>query len=395
MIRGQRDTANTLADRIVVEMEDKIWRLEGAADVAPLTVLTMGNIGKKKQQVYDDEYHWLEQLPMPRTDAINNVAGYGAGAVNLVVDNSNIFNGSAVEGGQVIRFARTSEQALVTGTNDVTNTITVIRGYGQTAAAPLVDNDVIQVLGTAYKEGFNAPESVVMQPDKVSNFVQRFSETVTGTATADSLKAYGGKIRPEDRAEKGREYLKQMERNFLLAEPYQDNTNFNHPNNITGGLNYFVQTNRFNSAGALTADLWEQYLLMAFRYGAKRKLFVTSDLVGSQINKFGRQALQVVPKEKSFGVAINTYYMGPYIVDVVIDKILSDDAYLSGMGFMVQLDHLDMVYMKSDDGKAGDTRLRIGIEPEASHGYIDEWCGDLGFRIRLELLHSLIYNVTA
>jgi hypothetical protein len=141
----------------------------------PLTAL----LSKLASQGTDDpEFNWWEKgLPTQRT-LINNGAGYASGATSIVVDDGSIF-----KKGHVVMVERTGEIMFVTA-DPSTNTLTVSRGKGETAAAAIVDDDPLLIIGTVYEEGADSPNIVTYSPTKVFNYCQIFRTSLGQTRTA-------------------------------------------------------------------------------------------------------------------------------------------------------------------------------------------------------------------
>ena len=139
--KGARTSSTGIASsRLKVDMGDlhKLEDNEGAL------MVTLAQIGKKPAMAKEVDWHTSELRP--KFDRIDEGAGYLAGDTTLTVD-----NGSYFQVHDNVKFTRTGEVARVTGVagNDITGT----RSWGATAAAALVDDDEILILGPAYPEG--------------------------------------------------------------------------------------------------------------------------------------------------------------------------------------------------------------------------------------------------
>lgn len=129
-VQGLLATNDILSNSIVIDMSDTIAELE--PDEAPLTVFLM-KLAKENAQSYKVE--WLENRGRAHWTQVNNGAGYADSATSIVVD-----DGTIIAVGDNVKVARTGEVMRVTAVS--TNTLTVTRAFGETAAAAINDNDL-------------------------------------------------------------------------------------------------------------------------------------------------------------------------------------------------------------------------------------------------------------
>lgn len=111
---------------------------------------------------------------------INAGAGYAAGILVFVVDST-----ANLLPGMTMLLPRTNEIVLIASVDSATQ-VTVVRGFGSTAAAAILDNDLFFQVGTAFEEASNRPQSSIIMPTRVVNFTQIFRNT---WAISDSLRA--------------------------------------------------------------------------------------------------------------------------------------------------------------------------------------------------------------
>jgi len=100
-------------------------------------------------------------------------AAYGAGVTSIVVTTGTNL-GTAVSDlvifkpGHVILDQLTNEQMLVTAFDGV-NTLTVVRGFGTTAAASIALSDPLLIIGNSFAEGSGYATSIQYQPSAPFN----------------------------------------------------------------------------------------------------------------------------------------------------------------------------------------------------------------------------------
>jgi len=376
IIAGIRSTGNIEQRQRKVDMSDVIAQLQPSA--APLTVLLMK---LQKRTCYNPRFEWLEDDLAARWDQINNAAGYTATATSLIVDNAIYFTPR-----DVVKVPRTGEAMLVTSVAVATNTITVIRGYGTTASAALVDNDYLVILGNVNQEGAASPEIKTTRVVSKFNYTQIFRKPFGTTGTAQSSELYGGPDLAYQRKKMGIEHSIDIERAFLFGEPKEDLTQ-PQPQRMTGGVMYFITSNRYNVNGALTDAKLEDFCRMLFKYGSDVKFLFCSPIVLSAISSLARDRLQLVPRDQTYGLSI-TRYVSPHGELNIVKHRLLETAY---DGYAIGLD-LKNLYYRPLDGR--DTTLRTNIQANDVDGELDEYLTEAGLQLTLEKTHGIMYGVT-
>lgn len=377
MISGLRNTNNILADKRVVDMSKEIALLEPNA--APLTVLMKRIEGKKKIAI-NPKYNWMEDELAPRWDAVNYSTGYTAGDTSIVVDNGTYF-----KIGDVIKNATSGEQMLVSGVSS--NTLTVTRGWGTTSATTVANNDVITILSNASAEGSSAPSMVTTKEVAKTNYIQTVRTPFGVTGTEDASEMYGGKDLAYLTKKAGIEHSKDLERALLFGEPKEDLTGAT-PRRFTGGLNYFITTNRQDASGTLTESEFETFCRTIFRYGSNKKVLLASPIVVSAINTWAAGKLQTVPADKTYGIDVKEYLTGHGTLLVVKHNLLEQS--YAGMAFAIDTDYISVRTMKGRD-----TQLKTNIQANDADAREDEYMTDLGFQLELEKAHGVLYGVTS
>jgi len=377
MITGTRNTHNILAAKRVVDMSNEIALLEPNA--APLTVL-MKRIDGKKKTAINPKYNWMEDELAPRWDAVNYSTGYTTGATSIVVD-----NGSYFKVGDVIKNCNTGEQMLVSDVS--TNTLTVTRGWGSTAAATVTDNDVITILSNASAEGSTMPTLKTTKEVEKTNYIQTIRTPFGVTGTEDASEMYGGKDIAYLQKKAGIEHAKDIERVLLFGEPKEDTTGTT-PRRFTGGLNYFITTNRTDASGTLTETEFETFCRTIFRYGSKKKVLLASPLIVSAINSWAGGKLDTVPSDKTYGIDVKEYLTGHGTLLIVKHDLLEQS--YAGYAFAIDPEYLSIRTMKGRD-----TKLYTNIQANDEDSRKDEYRSDVGFELKLEKAHGVLYGVTS
>jgi hypothetical protein len=397
VLTGQRTTLNVASVQRAVDVHKPILLLE--PDSAPLTVF-LNNIynGGRRRATINPEFSWVNDKSLARFDAINNGAGYASGATSLVVDNGDIF---AV--GDLVKVPRTGELLYVTAV--ATNTLTVTRGAGTTAAAALNDNDVLLVVGVADEEGALSKSARIVNPTKVTNYTEIKKRSIESSNTWLSS---SNQTSPDDWTHQAKkasiEHNKDKEYSFLFGEPKETTGPNGKPLRYTGGLDYFLTQNRQSAPNPVTEADFSAFLRKVFRYGSKRKVMFASSLLISVLNQFAAGKLNTFVGAQSYGVEVSEW-ISPFGRLTLVNHPLLESATPSGTtggygerGYVVDFNGDDVAYRYLDgDGPGGsrDSRVYPNRQEPDRDGRKDELIGECGLMAGEPEKHGVYYNVIA
>lgn len=386
-IQGTRTTLNIEQSRRIPDVDDKIYILE--PNESPLTAFLtqVGKIGDgggkfkgtalQKRVVYNPEFTEYEDQYSGVWAQINNGAGYAAGDTALVVDNP----GAAIfTKYDLVKVVRTGEIMRVTAVNYSTNTLTVTRGAGATAAAAIVDNDWLLIIGPAFEEGSKSGDSNTTKLVKVTNYTQIFKTKFGVTLTQDASKLYPAEVAKDLkylRAKNGIEHAKKIERAYWFGEKKEVVGPDNKPLRLTGGI-----VEAINAAGnvqdeassGLTESEFRNFLRdYAFKFGSSEKYFFCGNIVLGYLESFSASKLQVVPGEKTFGVEVRKWISSFGSLNVVRHPMF--DNQFAGMGAV-----LDLSTVKHCPLANRDTALETSIQENDADEQVDQYKSEVGLQ---------------
>lgn len=388
VILSGQDTGNIEASQRVVDMSEAILLLE--PEEAPFTVLLRKLM---KKEAVNPKFEWLEDEVVPYVDQINNAAGYVAGALEFLVDNYTYF---AV--GDIIKVFRTGETMLVTDVGNPVNTIDVTRSWGATAAAALVDNDFLYIMGQAAKEGATKPASRMTKKVNKFNYCEIFRTPVKLTATLEASKLYGvNSERAYQRRKKGVEHNRSLERAFWFGEKNEDLTA--EPRRSTGGVTEFLTTNvtQLANEAAFTQSEFDKFLETLFLVGSDERWVFSSPLMLRLITAFAQSKLQIYQLElgraagRTFGIAISRYQSPHGVVNLVNTRIFKD--------YRTSGDIAGKVLIALDFDEEGaayrylrtrDTKLKTDIQANDADAHEDEYISECGLQLGQEKRHGIL-----
>ena len=364
------------ASRLRVDMAEKIAELE--PDKSPLITLTKKM--KRTRTVQNAEYDWLEQELGARWDAINNAGGYLSTDTSLVVD-----NGAYFRVGDLVKVPRTGETLLVTAIS--TNTLTVTRSWGTVAAAALVDNDPLVIVGNLNAEGATLRTILQKEPVKKTNYTQIIRTPVGATNTLQATKTYGPKPLSWYRHLGGIEHAVDLERTMLYGEKAKDQSGGQNRRSTGGVLEFCTENILDVSATTLTEQSFVEWLEQVFRYGGKEKILLACARLCTHIDLWSMGKLQTKPKDKTYGVAIKEY-MSTHGVLYVTKHHLLEGATYGGYGIVLDMDNVAYCPLEGRD-----THLLTNRQANDEDAQKDEYLSEFGVEIRLPKTHAIIKGV--
>lgn len=376
MITKVRSTGNVTAVRRVVDIANKIDVLEPSS--APFLQLS-----KKisKRVAINPEFKWMEEEALVKTDAVNYSTGYTASDTSVVVD-----DGTKFRGGDVVKVVATGEQMLVSSVS--TNTLTLVRGWGSTAAGALANNAVLLIIGNANAEHASKRGMKIADQTPRTNYTQIFRTPFGISRTADNSEMYGGKDLKHQRMTQLIEHEKERERSFWFGEPKEDLTG-EQPIRSTGGVDYWISTNASDMGGTMTESEFEAFLRTGFRYGAKTKWLFASPIFLSAFNFWAKSKLIVAPKDKTFGIDVQQWLTPFGMVNIVLQNLFAETSVYSGYAYLVDIEGIEYRYLANSD-----TKLRTNIQANDADGEEDEYLTECGIGFNNEKKSAVAYNVT-
>jgi hypothetical protein len=377
---GMRGTQNVLADQKRIDIGPKVMELE--PDKTPLLVFSRAI---DTAATHNPDFDWLEDSGLPRFDRVNNGAGYLSTDTSVVVDTGTIFQPE-----DVVYVTRTGEAMRVTAVS--TNTLTVTRGLG-TSAAALIDNDELIIIGSAAAEGADDKAARWQNPTKLTNYTQIFRDPVEATETyihTDNVHV------PQDwdrqRNKKGIEHAKSIEYALLFGRPSK-NTGGAQPIRTTGGAYNYATQNQTDAGGNLTGAELFSSLRPAFRYGSNEKLGLCSPLVVDVINGFPRSQAWITQAENKYGMKIFTVISPHGTLRLKTHWLLEGDKLANEM-LILDIDQIKYRYLANSAGSR-DTHVRENIQAPGADKRKDEYMTECGLVFGLPATHAKLTNVTS
>ena len=375
-LSGQQSSTAQNAETIVKDVDEKVHYLD--PEMTPLCALI--NATGMDEEVHNHQYWYQSQDSMDRW-VISNGSQAG-GVTNVAVDDSTMVNT-----GDILVNPLTHEHMLCTGKADATH-FTAVRGYGDTAATTIADNETLMIIGNAFVEGGTSPTALSRDVDTTYNYLEIFKRSLDVSNTAKNTKYYSGDLLQREIREKGMEFAKDMELSALFGE--RKAASGANPRTSLGLLKS-ISTNVYNAAGTLTEDNFEKNFLEGlFRYGDSTKLFLAAPRVCSAMDFWGRSKLSLNVDDNlsaKLGCRVVTYVSTHGELKVVRHKLLERG--WSGYGIAVDLKNFMRVHLRGRKAK-----LEMNIQGNDTDGTIHQYIAEVGWKNTNEKTHGYIYGVT-
>lgn len=265
-IAGLRGTGSWGTDERPTSFREGILWQEPSG--TPLFALTSK---VQNEKVDDVSYHWWEETLKPLVLRVNQ-SGVTASTTAITVDE----DANAITKGDILMVdsaqssSYTQELLLVTADPTSDTGIVVQRALGAASgrgvAAAIADNTNLIRISSATEEGAGPPRHVSNNPRKVDNYTQIFrTKSYEITRTADKTKTRTGKAMKNDIRRNAFVHSEKIEKAFFFGRPSISN-NGGKVTTTTGGLSYFITSNRKHYTDALTYANFVDDTRECFRY---------------------------------------------------------------------------------------------------------------------------------
>lgn len=396
-----KELKNLTTDREEYSFDEEINKLD--AKINPLTVLT-NQIGKRGSVDAVQKVWYQEELDS-RQDVLSVAKAAGTvGSADTVLCTTY----TRFHKWDTIKIPETGYVGIITATVDSTTLTTMCINKGSGEAT---NGENIIIMGPAIQEGsagVDAYQGTLTKRYNLTTTLQR-SFKVSREVMVNAI--HGGEELPRLQNKKGREAAKDLEfylwhgiRKELVQTALAETTAGYQRWN--GGIFYYLttvgdtgQTGDGNATytdigGALTESAFQSWLFDAFTYTDTLYLFCGK--YGLQaMDNWARGKLNMVPKDKSYGLNITEYPLAgrmAYIVDAT--RVLTA---LSGTtdyeGHIVALDLADITFYWY---KGEEMKLHTAVQPakEGLNRREDVYQGQFTLKVGNAKNHAIAYNIS-
>lgn len=237
------------ADRLD-SFNSKLFRSQ-LAGTAPIFALSSGSA---QFQLTSKIHYWF--MKQPYSSKLIASAAANNTATSITVD-----KGAVVEPSSVIMNTKTNEYMFVSAVSG--NTLTVVRGFAESTAAAVTQNDELLYLGTAKKEGSLAPNPKYRRGVPRMNYSQIFRNGWGTTRTAEHIKFITGNKATENKEDAVSMHAQDIEMALLLGRKSLNQVDGSEVLSTMDGLTSIVKNNTALAAAA-TLDSIQEWMYSNF-----------------------------------------------------------------------------------------------------------------------------------
>lgn len=228
----------------------KLFRSQ-LAGTAPIFALSSGSV---QFQLTSKIHYWF--MKQPYSSKLIASAAANNTATSITVD-----KGAVVEPSSVIMNTKTNEYMFVSAVSG--NTLTVVRGFAESTAAAVTQNDELLYLGTAKKEGSLAPNPKYRRGVPRMNYSQIFRNGWGTTRTAEYIKFITGNKVTENKEDAVSMHAQDIEMALLLGRKSLNQVDGSEVLSTMDGLMSIVKNNTALVAAA-TLDSIQEWMYSNF-----------------------------------------------------------------------------------------------------------------------------------
>ena len=382
-ILGLRGTGQFTTDFRPTNYRELYTLLEpsGAAPLQALLAMTSG------ESTDDPKFnHFRDELP-------NRVLNLGAAATNsaTTISLTNHADVPFITAGTMLHSTSTGENMLVTSTAAAGSSLTVVtvtRGIGSTAAAILINKEIV-IIVSAQAEGGNSPDAVSFDPTVEYNYTQIFKTPVNVSRTLKNTTLRTGDKEQEQLTKALKMHMGDIERAMFFGKRHILNGSSSTPTRFTGGLFESI-TNITDAASNATANRitekeFDRLLVEdLFAYGSTEKIAFCGAGVAANMQEIAKNRWQPTQVDGAYGVNMSRYSTFAGDLNVILHPMFRQIPSLKNS--MVVLDLPNVKYRSLANSDTQLERDIQGNDADASkHQYLTE-CG-------LELTQAKVHHV--
>lgn len=396
VLPGMFGTGEFVANERVLDWRQGILKLTPLGDCALTGILSV--LPSKK--TVDKEFNWWEQKLSPMLLTVNHVGGYDDSATSIVVDATveGVNDGAyAVRTGVLLRNEATSEIMYVAAVPASDTTITITRGFGETAAATIADDAQLTILGTVSAEGAGSPTAVHRRPTQFSNVVQIMKEAyyVTGSAAAPGLDLRTEPLLQTERRDALQRFGVFREETYLFGQLKKST------DPVSGKLLYMtrgiiptIQTlapsNVLTSFGALTYDKFLANAGKWFKYNGVMTAFIDR-VTATALDKMAAKGdikINADSSNKSYGLSIKTVECTAGVLHTIIHPRFVLNPSRQGVMLLVDTRYISERIMRP-------VKFEDNIQAPDEDSIKGQWICETGLEVNHAEAHHWVTGITS
>lgn len=381
---GIVDTEAVLSDEKVVDMEDRFRLLDPDNSQFSTILSKLPSRAATREKV-----NWLEDELFPNLTTLAASASSAVTTLSVATGTGTYFRA-----GDQVRVVSTGEMVEVSSVSS--DDLTVTRSIGGVAAASAASGGDLVIVSNAAAQGADYGTLKVTKRVLGYNYTQIFRHPFGFTGTDVEIETYGPGEPANEIAKKAIEHKRAKENAaFFGARDFTSNSPSS--KGYMGGLQEYLSTNVWASAGAIDLAYIDAKLQSVFQYGSTRKVIFAAPTPAAALSQlFANNWVRARPEDRVYGAKVNSFINGAYgeSVPVVVKRDWgARQSTSNGHGswmFVVDLD-----YVKVRPLRNRGTRLLRNRQGNGEDKVIHEYLTEMSMEVSQEKVHGLIKGITA
>lgn len=381
ILSGLVDEQDVLADEKPPDMDSRMQMLD--PDSTQFTTFLMR---ARSKPASNPKVQWLEDQLMPRVTTVATSATSATTSIVVATGTGDYFRA-----GDIVRVPTSGEAFRVSSIS--TDTLTVVRGLGAVTANTAQTGVQLVIVDNASAEGATLSVRKITKPAAAYNYTQIFRHSFGFTNTAAATRFFAGGQPEREQVKKLTEHKRSIEAGLFFGPRSIDTTGAT-PIRTMGGCVEFITTNVFNTAGSLTADLLDTYLMNALAHGSDSRMIFAAPIVGKATSGFLRAAWSPnTTKDELFGAKVSGYVSGTYGTNVpIIVKREWSEFSATGVNYGTYAFILDLD--KTFYRPLRTTIVKKDVQANDADETTHEFVTEASFQISNESAHAIVKGVT-
>jgi hypothetical protein len=365
----------------------------------PLTGLTSM---MKKESTDDPRYNYFMKRFQQRRMVLGANIDAAAGAQNwTIVDDGHGAKHALKD--TIVLVEQSGELVRVSADPTTNTTLAVVRGFGGTtptavAFAGAGINPNLIVIGTAFMEGQDIPNSIGYNPTEDFNYTQIHRTALGITRTASKTRLRTGDQVKESKREALEMHGVGIERASIWGVRSQDLTGA-HPRRSSGGIvSFLAAAQKTNwAATTVTMSIFEAWMEFIFRYGSQEKLVLCGNIFALSMQQLIRKntTYDFQQGQKEYGMNVMRV-ISPFgtlvlkthpLFNEMVGGTTGGTPYVgyNSAGLVLDMENIRYRYLKDSDTKYLPNRQSNGLD-----GMQSEYLSECGLEVHFPETHHLV-----
>lgn len=316
--------------------------------------------------------------------------------------------------GMLMRVTSTGENVLVNGVNSATQ-VTVQRAVGSVAAQVIGASVNLYQVGNAFEEASVRPQSLIINPVRITNFTQIFRNTWAISGTVNSTQMIAGDTNmAESRQDCAAFHAADIEKALFFGQKSQGSRNgqpfrtmdglINIVSNLSYYPSYYVAANVNTATATTNYTQLEGFLDPVFNQAtdpkvANERVLFVGGAAKRVINNIGRLngTYMIVDGQTSYGLQFSTFKTARGTFRMIEHPLFNSNVDWQKMAVGVDLSTFRLAYL--GDRKTQNKEFNTAGDDTASDNGIDAVGGTLTTEVTCVVknppANTIVFNLTA